>query len=74
MSLGEVRVQQRWWGPLKQLNHTFEAWATHPVGPQEDGRGADASGFLQSQLALQQEEAAWRSSWANILQQEQLRS
>ena len=77
MSLGEARVNSKWWGPLKQLNQMYGAWATAQHAAVLDGRGgeggegapADGAGFLRMQREWQQEEAAWRSGWAHIQEQ-----
>lgn len=78
LSMGEARVQSKWWAPLKQLNQMYGAWATvrgGGAGQQQQGhRTADAAGFLRMQRDWEQEEAALRGSWAAIGEQEAQRA
>lgn len=78
LSMGEVRVQSKWWTPLKQLNHMYGIWATahagnHAVLDSKGYRAADGAGFLRMQRDWEQEEAAWRGSWSHLQEQEQQR-
>lgn len=82
LSLGEARVQSKWWAPLKQLNQMYGALATAAArgGGARGGEGrliqghrtqaADAAGFLRMQRDWEQEEIAWRGSWAAIGERE----
>lgn len=73
LAMGEARVQSKWWAPLKQLNQMYGAWATvcgGGAGVQQGHRMADAAGFLRMPRDWEQEEAAWRGSWAAIGEQE----
>jgi hypothetical protein len=71
LSMGEARVQSKWWTPLKQLNYMYGIWATHAVLDSKGYRAADGAGFLRMQRDWEQEEAAWRGSWSHIQEQEQ---
>lgn len=94
LSMGEARVQSKWWAPLKQLNQMYGAhWVTaHPKSAdvltqrvqmalteghaslQQGHRMADAAGFLRMQRDWEQEEAAWRGSWAAVGEREAQRA
>jgi hypothetical protein len=80
LSMGEARVQSKWWAPLKQLNQMYGALATAAArggggagrlmqGPHRT-QAADAAGLLRMQRDWEQEETAWRGSWAAIGERE----
>lgn len=73
MSMGETRVQSKWWTPLRALNSMYSTWATHAVVDSKGCAAADGAGFLRMQHDWQQEELAWHSIWAHVEHQEQQR-
>lgn len=74
LSLGQAQTQSKWWAPLKQLNHMYSLWASHAVVDSKGVGAADGVGFLRMQHDWQQDDVAWRSSWAHIQEQEQQRT
>jgi hypothetical protein len=73
LSIGENRMQSKWWTPLKQLNYMYGIWATH-AGLDRKGYRAAAEGAPFPRMHdWEKEEAAWRGSWSHIENQEQQR-
>lgn len=60
LALAEAKVGSKWWLPLKGLNQKHKDAAAH-------------EGASELQQEWQQQEAAWKASWARITLKEQQR-
>lgn len=71
LSQGDVATHSKWWTPFKALNQMYAARATGCKPPAfGDGSEQDVSGCVRMHHDWEYQEAAWRSCWAQIHQQE----